>query len=375
MSSTAFAPLFEPLRIGSTELPNRIAMAPMTRSFSPGGVPGKDVAAYYRKRAEGGTGLIITEGTYVDHPATHADPAVPNFHGDGALAGWKRVVDEVHRAGARIMPQLWHIGLVKINTSSLERDFRYLPELGLMGPLGLLSASERVTEPMTQADIDAVIDAFARAAVDAQRLGFDGVELHGAHGYLIDQFFWGETNARTDRYGASQGDRGRFAGEIVAEIRHRTGPDFPILLRISQWKQQDYAARMADTPEALVELLEPSLSAGVTMLHCSQRRFWEPVFDGSDLNLAGWVKKLTGIPTMTVGSVGLDTEFVATLAEGKRAEPRGIDDLVRLMDRGDCDMVAVGRALIGDPDWVDKVRRGDMGSLTAFEAASLAALS
>src|SRR5438309_5528877 len=99
--------LFTPFQLKTLQLANRIVMAPMTRSKSPGGVPGADVAAYYRRRAEGGVGLIITEGTYVPHPAAGSDMAVPRFHGADALAGWKRVAEEVHAAGGLIFPQLW----------------------------------------------------------------------------------------------------------------------------------------------------------------------------------------------------------------------------------------------------------------------------
>lgn len=374
MPSPPLSALFQPVRLGALELPNRIAMAPMTRSLSPGGVPGPDVAAYYRRRAEGGAALLITEGTYVDHGPTRVDPGVPDFHGEAALAGWKRVADEVHAAGGRIMPQLWHVGLVEVRTSSVSRETSFRPELGQVGPSGVLWRDRQVTKPMSLADVDAVIEAFARAAADAQRLGFDGVEVHGAHGYLIDQFFWSHTNRRTDRFGATPKDRGRFAAEIVAEIRRRTGPDFPILLRISQWKQQDYAARMAETPGALAELLELPLAAGVTMVHGSQRRFWEPAFDGSELNLAAWVKKLTGAPTMTVGSVGLDIEFLESMVQKTTATPVGLEPLVEMIERGDFDMVAVGRALIGDAFWPKKIRAGDFGALRGFQTAALAAL-
>ncbi|MFI4941072.1 MAG: 12-oxophytodienoate reductase, partial [Burkholderiales bacterium] len=106
------APLFKPFLSNNLILPNRVVMAPMTRSFSPGGVPGADVAAYYRRRAENGVGLIITEGTLINHPAATNDPRVPRFHGADALAGWANVVAAVHAAGGKIMPQIWHIGTV-----------------------------------------------------------------------------------------------------------------------------------------------------------------------------------------------------------------------------------------------------------------------
>lgn len=370
------APLFRPITLGDTTFANRIAMAPMTRSKSPDGVPGPDVAAYYRRRAEGGVGLILTEGTYVDHAATRTDLNVPTFHGEEALKGWAEVVRQVHEAGGKIMPQIWHVGLVRtrVPTTDGSRAFAYYPEYGQVGPSGYVDAEECVTDPMTQADIDAAVDAFARAAVDAERLGFDGVEIHAAHGYLVDQFFWPATNRRTDGYGGSPEARGRFAGEIVAEIRKRVRPGFPILMRISQWKQQDYDARMADTPEELAALLQPSVAAGVDMFHCSQRRFWEPAFPDSPLNLAGWVRSLTGKPTMTVGSVGLDRDFLDSMVAGGASERVDLQRLLDMAAEEQFDMVAVGRALIGDPAWVNKMGEGKPELLRGFDSTLLANL-
>ena len=168
--------LFRPFQFKGLTLANRIVMAPMTRSHSPEGVPGPDVAAYYARRAEGQVGLIVTEGTLIDHPAAGFDPNVPHFYGEQALAGWRRVAEQVHRAGGRIFPQLWHVGMVV----SPEQQPR--PGIQPIGPSGFSKPGEQTGQPMTQADIDAVIEAFAQGARDAQQLGFDGVELHGAHG-------------------------------------------------------------------------------------------------------------------------------------------------------------------------------------------------
>ena len=110
--------LFRPFKLKSLDLPNRIVMAPMTRSHSPGGVPGPDVAAYYRRRAAAGVGLIISEGTLIERPASGNDPKVPRFWGQDALAGWKRVIDQVHDAGGLMAPQLWHVGSVRSRASA-----------------------------------------------------------------------------------------------------------------------------------------------------------------------------------------------------------------------------------------------------------------
>ncbi|WP_455906392.1 oxidoreductase, partial [Metapseudomonas otitidis] len=178
------------------------------------------------------------------------------------------------------------------------------------GPSEKLKDGQVVVHGMTQQDIDDVVAAYAQAARDAKAIGMDGVELHGAHGYLIDQFFWDGTNPRTDGYGGSQANRSRFAIEVIKAVREAVGPDYPIIFRFSQWKQQDYTARLVQTSEELEGFLKPLSEAGVDIFHCSTRRFWEPEFEGSDLNLAGWTRKLTGKPTITVGSVGLDGEFL-----------------------------------------------------------------
>ena len=361
-------PLFKPFSVGKLKLANRIVMAPMTRSFSPGGVPGADVAAYYRRRAENQVGLIITEGTVINHPASTNDPRVPHFYGDAALAGWANVLAEVHAVGGRIMPQIWHVGTVR------KMGDRPNPEAPPIGPSGLYKPGVKVVEPMAEAEIAAVIAAYAQAAADARRLGFDGVELHGAHGYLIDQFFWEGTNQRTDRYGGDMVARTRFAVEVIQACRRAVGPDFPIVLRFSQWKQQDYAARLAPTPELLGRFLAPLVDAGVDLLHCSTRRFWEPEFEGSPLNLAGWTKKLSGKPVITVGSVSLDTDMFAAF-RGQGAAITSIDKLIEMIAREEVDLVAVGRALLVDPAWAAKVRDNRMRDLLPFTPESLRSLS
>jgi 2,4-dienoyl-CoA reductase-like NADH-dependent reductase (Old Yellow Enzyme family) len=331
----------------------------MTRRKSPDGIPGADVAAYYRRRAEGGVGLIMTEGTYVPHIGAGFYPDVPHFYGERALGGWKRVAEEVHGAGGRIFPQLWHVGL----SAPQDRPMG----VGAVGPSGLLKPDEPVREPMTQHEIDEVVRAFGQAAAHAEQLGFDGLEIHGAHGYLIDQFFWEGTNRRVDRYGGDLVRRTRFAVEVIEEIRRRVSPGFPVCLRFSQWKLTDYAAKLARTPEELDRFLQPLSAAGVDIFHCSQRRFWEPEFEGSSLNLAGWTKKLTGKPAITVGSVTLNQEFMTSFREAGAAAVTGIDDLLERMGRGEFDLVAIGRSLIVNPDWPKLVQRGALDELQPFQ--------
>lgn len=354
--------LFAPFHSPNLSLPNRIVMAPMTRSFSPGGIPGENVARYYARRAAGGVGLIVTEGTVIDRPGATNDPGVPHFHGEAALQGWAGVVAAVHAEGGRIAPQLWHVGSA-INPRN--RD-----DSNAESPSGLYHSRHKWGREMTLADIDATIRCFATAAADARRLGFDAVELHGAHGYLIDQFQWPDSNQRSDIWGE---DRFRFGREVVQAVRAAIGADFPLILRLSQWKQQDYHARLAHTPQQMADWLGPLADAGVDIFHCSQRRFWEPEFAGSALNFAGWAKKLTGKPSITVGSVGLSGEFIAALTKGEGSRPTSIDGLLERLAAQEFDLVAIGRGLIANADWADMVRSGRQ-DFAAYDAAALRTL-
>ncbi|MEV0207100.1 NADH:flavin oxidoreductase [Streptomyces sp. NPDC050788] len=361
--------LSRPISLGGLTVPNRIVMAPMTRMFSPGGIPGEDVRSYYARRAAAGVGLIVTEGTYVGHDSAGQSDRVPRFHGEEQLAGWAKVAEDVHAAGGTIVPQLWHIGMVR---KQGEPPFADAPAVG---PSGLVTAGAEPTgKAMTQQDVDDVVNAFAEAAAAAERIGFDGVELHGAHGYLLDQFLWEGTNRRSDAYGGDPVARAQFAAEIVAAVRAAVSPDFPVLFRYSQWKQQDYTARLAETPQELEAILAPLAAAGVDAFHASTRRYWLPEFDGSDLNLAGWTKKLTGKPVITVGSVGLDGDFIKGF-QGEGAPVKGIDDLLDRMEAEEFDMVAVGRALLQDPEWAAKVLAGRFSDLKPYDAAALRSLS
>ena len=361
--------LFQPFTVKTLTLPNRVVMAPMTRSFSPGGVATEDVAAYYARRAGADVGLIISEGTGVARPASLNDPDIPRFHGEAELAAWKRVIDAVHAAGGRMAPQLWHVGAVR------TRHAEWTPPGPYDSPSGLSSPGKKFGEAMTDEEVADAIAAFARAAGDSRRLGFDAVELHGAHGYLIDQFFWRGTNERDDVFGGDGvAGRARFAAEILKAVRVAVGPDFPVIIRLSQWKQQDFAARLAHTPAEMETWLQPLVDAGADVLHCSQRRLWEPEFEGSDLNFAGWAKKLTGVPTISVGSVGLTGDFVAGFA-GEASKPASLDEVLRRLGRGDFDLVAVGRALLQDPYWAEKVRDGRSEELMDFDRSAMAILS
>ncbi|NUU76621.1 NADH:flavin oxidoreductase [Paenibacillus xylanilyticus] len=361
--------LFTPFTSDKLTLSNRIVMAPMTRGFSPEGVPGPEVAEYYRRRAAGGVGLIITEGTGINHPSSVSGESIPLFYGDESLQGWSNVVQAVHEAGGKIMPQLWHVG-----TARCTGDLPHA-EAEPVRPSGISMAGEENKEPLTEEGIKGLVQAFAQAAADAKRIGFDGIELHGAHGYLIDQFFWEHTNRRTDKYGGDLVDRTRFAVEVIEACREAVGPDFPIVLRFSQWKMGNYDARLVETPEQLEQFLAPLTAAGVDIFHCSTRRFWLPEFEGSELNLAGWTQKLSGKPAISVGSVGLEAEFVDRSTENQGTGDAHLDQLNSMLENNEFDLIALGRVLLSDPEWPEKVREGRQAEIIPFTTEVLKTLS
>ena len=354
--------LFEPYKIKNTLLRNRIAMAPMTRNQSPGGIPTNEVVSYYKRRAEADVGLIITEGVEVSHKASSAYPDVPRLDSEKARDGWKRVVGGIKEHDGAVIAQLWHCG-----------GFRKLgmgpnPEVPGHTASGLVRPGKRVAHAMSSEDIKETIDAFASDAKYCEEIGFDGVEIHGAHGYLIDNFFWRGTNEREDLYGGSIEKRSQLAANIVKAIRSNVSNNFIVGLRFSQWKQQDYEAKLAASSEELLKVIKQPVDAGLDYLHSSMRRFWESEFEGSDENLAFWTKKLTGLPTISVGSVGLDSDFIDMSAP---ASPRNIDKAISDISNKKYDMVAVGRALLADYEWVIKMREGRIKDIIPYTKEAL----
>ena len=361
-------PLFRPIRIGALALPNRIVMAPMTRSRSPGGVPPHDVARYYARRASQ-LGMTITEGTYLPEPTSGYGAAVPRIDEGEFATAWSNVLSAVRAAGGRIMLQLWHVGAHLQPNDIAPAEFPPISASGLVGP------GAPVGRAMTMDDIERVVSAYGRAAKMARQLGFDGIEIHAAHGYLIDTFFWHKINRRTDSYGGDMQERVRFAVEVVKECRRQTAPDFPMSFRFSQWKLVDYDAMLVETPEELAQLVQPLAAAGVDLFDCSTRRFWEPAFSDSTLTLAGWTKKLGGKPVIAVGSVGLSTDLLSGLQGAKTSVvSSSILKAAELVDSGEVDLIAVGRALLADPDWVNKVKAGRFEELKQFDRSATATL-
>ena len=368
MSITLTSSLFETVNVAGLSLRNRIVMSPTSRYRSPDGVPDAAVVEYYRRRAAAGVGLVVSEATYIDHPGAPVYQNVPHFFGAEALAGWRRVLDAVHGEGARMVPQLWHVG----NTRKLGAPPD--PTLPGYGPSRIDQDGRTLVVEMTRQDIQDVAASYARSAADARALGFDGVAIHGGHGYLLDQFFWLGDNHRHDEYGQAIENRARLAVEVVRAMRAAVGEGFPILFRFSQWKATDYDARIADTPAELGSLLGLLTDAGVDMFDVSTRRFWQAAFDGDPKSLAAWTRQLSGRPVIAVGSIGLDaphqSKFFRT-ADNVASNVTDLSLVEEALARGDFDLAAVGRAILADHRWVEKASRGAFDEILPFTRSAM----
>jgi 2,4-dienoyl-CoA reductase-like NADH-dependent reductase (Old Yellow Enzyme family) len=211
-------PLFEPFEIKSLHLQNRIVMPAMGRHFNDDGVPQAGYVDYFQRRARAGTGLLITEVASVEHPTSQAHPGYARLHGDDALQSYSAIIKAVHAEGGRIIPQLVHCGTVREVGASPNPDLAPLSPSGVHLPFesfGEKVPPTQVAEPATVQEINAAIAGFAISAGYAKQLGFDGVQIHGAHGYLIDQFFWTATNLRGDGYGGDLRARALVAMEAA----------------------------------------------------------------------------------------------------------------------------------------------------------------
>ena len=354
--------LFKPYKLKNLNLRNRVVMAPMTRNQSPGGIPTSEVVAYYSRRAKAEVGLIITEGIEVSHEASSAYPNVPRLDTKEAREGWKRVVNGIKENGGSVIAQLWHCG-----------GFRKLgmqpnPEVPGHTASGLVKPGKKVAHEMTLEDIKQTINAYASDAKYCEEIGFDGVEIHGAHGYLIDNFFWEGTNIRDDSYGGSIEKRSQFVSEIIQAVRSNISQEFIVGLRFSQWKQHDFEAKLAHTTDDLKKVLLSPVESGLDYLHSSMRRFWESEFEGSEENLAYWTKKISNIPTIGVGSVGLESDFIDMTAPSK---PASIDKAIDDISKEKYDLLAVGRALLSDHEWVLKMKEGRLKDVIPYSKEAL----
>ena len=336
--------LLTPARIGSVEIPNRIVMPPMTtRTADAEGYVTDDSVAYYLARARGGVGLITIEMASPEKAGRHRRREV-GIYDDRFVPGLTRLVDELHRAGSKVSIQLGHGGgHTRIDICG---ETPIAPS-AIPHPVYETTFETIVPEEMTKARIDATIAAHAAAAVRARTAGFDCVEIHAAHGYLISQFHAPFENRRTDAYGGSLENRARFGLEALRAVKAAV-PGMPVIYRLSV---EDFFPGGLPFDEGR-RIAIWAAEAGADALHVTAGHYRSlpsaqivlpPMTfpDATFLDFAADVKKAVGIPVIAVGRLGDPATATDAVASGKT------------------DFVALGRTLIADPEWVAKLRRGE----------------
>ncbi|MBT2186065.1 12-oxophytodienoate reductase [Sphingobium sp. H33] len=356
--------LFEPFQIKDLVLPNRFIMPAMQRGWCADGAPLQQLTNYYRRRVEGGVSLVISESCAIAHPTATKQPLACSMTSKTA-SSWRACIGEIHDAGGLFFVQLWHEGAFRN-----DEDGQTVSASGLAYP-GLESGQAATAEQLQE-----IIDGYAESAWLAQLAGANGVEIHCAHGYFLDQFLWAKTNLRNDDFGGNDlVARAQLHLRILKAIRLACGESFVISLRFSQWKEHDFTATIANTPEELGLFLKLMSEAGADIFHASTRRFWEPAWEGSERTLAGWTRALSGKPTVAVGSVGLDRDVMASFTDEGEAVgtvPETVRQLKDAVATDQFDLLAIGRSLIGDPDWVRKLQHGETGKIRPFQKRDIA---
>jgi 2,4-dienoyl-CoA reductase-like NADH-dependent reductase (Old Yellow Enzyme family) len=349
-------PLLTSIEVGSLSLANRVAVAPMSRVSTAGdGVPTDNMVRYFREFAEGGFGLVITDGTYTDQLFAQGYPDQPAIVTDEQVQAWAQVVDAVHDAGVPIVLQVMHAGpLVQVNhhvegcigPSAVQPKGRMLKGYGGDGDTYFLPRE------MTQADIDQVIESIGVAARNADRAGFDGVEIHAANGYLFDAFLTRYANQRTDRYGGSPENRARLTVEAIRAADAATRDGFVVGVRLSQVKVNDLEYRWDGVEEARALLAAVSAAEPAYVHIASEGASWEETsFLAPGVSTTGLAREVCGVPV---------------IANGGMHDP---DLAVRLMAEGHFDLISLGHGAVANPDWPSRVAAGE--PLTPFDAGML----
>lgn len=349
--------LFAPFRIGTLPLSNRLAVAPMTRvSASEEGLPTIRMAGYYSGFARGGFGLVITEGLYTDQAFSQGYLFQPGLANDAHREGWRPLVASVQAQGAGFIAQLMHAGALSQDNrySHVTRGPSALRPKGRQMAFYRGSGDYAVPEAMTEREIADAVAGFARAAVRARDAGFDGVEIHAANGYLLDQFLSEGINLRDDVYGGDAAARVRLTADVVAAVRGAVGFEFVVGVRISQSKVNDFTHKWRGG-EAEAEMIFSELARlPIDYLHTTEFEAWRPAFDTGP-SLAALAKKHARVPVIANGSL----HDVARAAG--------------MLERGEADAISLGRGALTHADWPARVRNG--AGLDAFDPGILSPIA
>jgi 2,4-dienoyl-CoA reductase-like NADH-dependent reductase (Old Yellow Enzyme family) len=339
----SYPKLFSAGRLASLALSNRLVVSPMTRtSATADGLATGDMAEYYAEYARGGWGLVIAEATYVDKKYSQGYLFQPGIANEQQQEAWRPVVEAVHAEGKPFLLQIIHGGAVNQGNNWIEGSIapsvvrplgEQIPRYRGVGPF-------QVPREITRDEMAEITASFAHAARLAIEVGFDGIEIHGANGYLLDQFLTTYTNRRTDEYGGPIQNRVRYHCEVLRAVRDAVPLDCPVGMRVSQTKVNDltysWPGGVADA-----EVIFPAVAeAGASYIVISAHLGCDPVF-GTDLSLAGLAKKFSGATIM---------------ANGKLHNPAKSE---QLLTSGEADFVAIAKGALADPAWPRKIAKGE----------------
>lgn len=330
--------------INGTAFKNRVMVAPMTRiSASETGVPGKSMQDYYTRFARGGFGAVITEGIYIDEAWSQTYAFQPGIVNEEQLSGWKDIVASIHNAGARIIAQLIHAGA--LSQKNIYRTDTRGPSA--IKPKGKQlefyhgSGDYRTPVALTEEQIQDIITSFADSAEQAvSKAGFDGVEIHAANGYLLDQFLTDYTNHRTDKWGGPLENRLAITLEVIRAVRRKIGTENLLGVRISQGKVNDFHHKWKEGESGARTIFGLLADAGVDYIHITEYKSWLPAFENGQKSLVE-IARESAPDTVIIANGGLD--------DGALAE--------KLLGMG-ADFVSIGKAALANPDWPERVSAG-----------------
>ncbi len=344
--------LFSPFQLKRFTLKNRLGLAPMTRmSAGEDSIPRQDVLDFLVRRAENGVGIIYTEAIVTDYESAQGYPGQARMLTQRQLDAWKPVVEAIHRQGAIAVMQMFHCG--RMAWPEVNPAHRVIAPSSITPQQDnpLTGAPYPVPDVMSRFDISHVINGFVETARGAVAAGFDGIEIHGAHGYLISQFLSAYTNKRIDEYGGSVTNRFRFFHEVIAAVKAVVPDDRLLLARISDWGVADMEVSLFETREAYQQVVGLLAAEPIDALSISTYQFQQPAFD-SGKNMAQLAREVTDLPLLLCGGIYDRASAEAALQ--------------------DADIVLSGKSLLLNPNWVEDVRHGKTLERFQSEDANIA---
>lgn len=332
--------ILEGITVNQLQLKNRAVVAPMTRVSTNGnGVATEQMERYYRRYATGGFGLIITEGTYTDRYFSQAYPNQPGITDDQQQKGWASIVSSVHNAGGKIILQLMHAGALSQHFSNTRSASSIQPLRQMMAGYSKKQGRFPLPQAMNLAEVDDVIREFSNAATRVMAAGFDGVEIHAANGYLLDQFLTDYTNDREDQYGGSIENRCRLITEIITSIKSVVSKDLVTGVRVSQGKVNDFDYTWPNGIKDGEIIFTALKNAGADYIHFASegKGFDHGCLTRDGNSLPKLARDLTGLPVIANG--GLER----------------VSEACRMFDEGHADLIALGSGALANPDWPNRL--------------------